>query len=457
MNKKDSVPAAEEKIWRVVRRYSMLGGAKRVVAGFSGGADSMVLVHFLWHAGIPLVASHVNHGLRGEHADADEVFVRQFCEKKGIPLQVFCTDVAAQAAERGEGIEEAGRRIRYGFFESLCQPGDKIATAHTLSDQTETVLLHLARGSGTKGLCGIPPVRGRIIRPLIGITRQEVEEYCAFYGLSYVTDASNFSREYARNRVRLDVVPVLKELNPSFEQAILRMTELVAEDETCLLQQAEQAVLAARQKDGYCISKLLNLPRPILSRAIRQIHGEAGIPALSRERVEGVMRLLVSGKGLADAGSGLFYQAENGILRLKTRPEPEKCWSVPLEFPKTLTPDGREVIIKTLNREEYENMPQKFHNLLFHNALDYDTIGYNSIIRGRRPGDSFSPAGRGVTKSLKKLLNEEGISSSLRSRLLMLEHHGQILWIEGIGASESARVRPDTKQIAYISIKECNS
>lgn len=456
MNRENSAPT-EELIWQTVRRYSMLTGAERVVAGFSGGADSMALVHFLWQARIPLLAAHVNHGLRGKASDADEECVRRFCAERQIPLRVLHADAAKAAAERREGIEAAGRRIRYGFFESLCGPGDKIATAHTLSDQAETVLLHLMRGSGTKGLCGIPPMRGRVIRPLISLTREQIEEYCARYALPFVTDASNFSREYARNRVRLDVIPALKEMNPSFEQAVGRMTHLLAEDEDCLSSLAAQAAREARTPDGWRIAPLSGLPRPILSRALRQIAEEAGLPALTRERTEAAMRLLGAGSGKIDAGGGQFLAAESGVLRVVLPPKRKNDWSVPLRVPKTLTPEGREVIIRTLTRAEYEKLPAKIRNLLFHNALDYDTIKNNSIIRGRRPGDSFSPAGRGVTKSLKKLMNEEKIPVWGRDGLLLLENSGQILWIESIGVAEQARIRPDTGQIAYISVKECNS
>ncbi|WP_242953536.1 tRNA lysidine(34) synthetase TilS [Clostridium merdae] len=456
MNKENGVPA-EERIRQTVKRYSMLTGAERVVAGFSGGADSMALVHFLWQSGIPLLAAHVNHGLRGNESDADEAFVRQFCKEYKIPLQVKRVDVAAQAAEHGEGLEEAGRRIRYAFFQSICRPGDKIATAHTLSDQTETVLLHLTRGTGTKGLCGIPPVRGNIIRPLIGITRAQVEEYCEHYSLRYVTDKSNFSREYARNRVRLDIIPALKQLNPSFEQAVERMTHLLTEDEACLSQLASQAVAKSRSGDGWQMEPLVGLPRPVLSRALRQIVQQAGLNSLSRERTEAAARLLHSGSGKIDAGGGYYFVLGGGLLRVVLPEKYEIGWCTPLQVPKTLTPTGREVIIRTLTRAEYENMALKFHNLLFHNALDYDTIKNNSILRGRRPGDSFSPQGRGVTKSLKKLMNEEKIQVFRRDGLLLLENNGQILWVESIGVAEQARVQPGTKQIAYISVKECNS
>ena len=194
-----------------------------------------------------------------------------------------------------------------------------------------------------------------------------------------------------------------------------------------------------------------------MSRALRQIAEEAGLPALTRERTEAAMRLLGAGSGKIDVGGGQFLAAESGVLRVVLPPKRKNDWSVPLRVPKTLTPEGREVIIRTLTRAEYEKLPAKIRNLLFHNALDYDTIKNNSIIRGRRPGDSFSPAGRGVTKSLKKLMNEEKIPVSGRGGLLLLENSGQILWIESIGVAEQARIRPDTGQIAYISVKECNS
>lgn len=152
MNLKNSKPAAEEKIMQAVQRCSMLTGAGRVVVGFSGGADSTALVHFLWRLGVPLLAAHVNHGLRGKQADADEQFVLDFCSSRQIPVQVLHQDVAALAKENGEGIEEAGRQVRYGFFQTLCEKEDKIATAHTLSDQQKPFCCIWCAGQGQRAL-----------------------------------------------------------------------------------------------------------------------------------------------------------------------------------------------------------------------------------------------------------------------------------------------------------------
>lgn len=178
------------KVLETIRKYELLKEGDRVVAGISGGADSVALLHCL-AKGLPqyrlkLVACHVNHRLRGAESDRDEAFVRSLCSQYEIPCHVLSEDVAALAKERGTGIEECGRELRYRFFRETAAgygEGTKIATAHTLSDQAETVLFRLARGTGLRGLCGIPPMRGAVVRPLLDVTRKEVERYCAENGL----------------------------------------------------------------------------------------------------------------------------------------------------------------------------------------------------------------------------------------------------------------------------------
>ena len=199
---KTAVRKTEEKIERVIARHRMFPPGCAVVAGLSGGADSTALTHFLYtrraRYGIVLIAAHINHGLRGEEADADEAAARRFCADRGIPFRVFHADVAALAREQGLCLEDCGRRVRYGFFRSVLQEQGcalgRIATAHTASDNAETILMNLARGAGTHGLRGILPVRGQVVRPLLALTRAEVEAYCACYGLPFVQDASNDSK-----------------------------------------------------------------------------------------------------------------------------------------------------------------------------------------------------------------------------------------------------------------------
>ena len=444
----EAVSKIEQKLVSAVERHRMIPEGAYVVAGVSGGADSMALLHFLSRIeGIRLLAAHVNHGLRGAEADRDEGFVRDWCAAHGIALEILHADVARLAREQKQGIEECGRAVRYHFFEKLAGTDGRIATAHTLSDSVETVIYHLATGTAAAGLCGIPPVRGNIIRPLIGITRREVEEYCEYYSIPFQTDSTNFSREYARNRIRLDIVPVLRELNPAAEQAIGRMTEAVSQDNAYLDGLALESLEQASRWNGYAVDRLRELADPVLARAVREIIGRTGRVRLSAEQLLGAVRLVREGQGALSVAGGVNLRVENGYFFAV--PSRKNEWIFPFIPPQTLTGDGRTVIIRMLPREDRG----KIHNLLSQNVIDYAIISDTAVIRTRRPGDSFRPAGRGVTKSLKKLFNEMGIPPSARDSLVILEQEGEILWIEGIGPSERAAAGPESNA-AWIEVRK---
>ena len=189
-----------------IQRHHLLAPGAAVIAAVSGGADSMALLFLLEEIreefSLKLSAAHIHHGLRGAEADRDEALVRDTCKRLQIPLSTLHADVALEAERTGEGIEECGRRVRYAYLESLDEHA-LIATAHTLDDQLETFLMHFARGAGLHGLCGIPAKRGRIIRPLIDCTREEIEAYCAQRQIPYVIDSTNLSHDYVRNRVSI--------------------------------------------------------------------------------------------------------------------------------------------------------------------------------------------------------------------------------------------------------------
>lgn len=451
---KDEIRKIEEKIEGVIAEWDMLPAGCTVVVGLSGGADSMALTHFLLNYATPrhihLSAAHINHGIRGEEAARDEAFVTRWCAQNGVALRVLHADVPALAAGEGVGLEECGRRVRYSFFRELCGENGKIATAHTLSDSCETVLFNLAKGAGTRGMRGIPPVRGNIVRPLIAVTRAQVERYCANYGVPYVTDSTNFSGDYARNKIRLRAVPVLREINPAFEQAVCGMTRRLQEDDEYLSVLAQDQLSAAVYHGGYRANLLARLPDPLLSRALMLAARRVTGARLESRHVEDMMALVRRGYGGVTVAGGAQCRVQGETVYIFL-PKKAVQWSVPLNPSGTLLPDGRTLLLNKLTKNAYENR-RKFNNLFFINVINYATILNITSVRNRREGDAYRPAGRGVTKSLKKLFNEAGLEPMRRGDRVILESGGKILWVEGFGSSQEACVTDDTQNIAEIKI-----
>lgn len=454
----DRIAELERKLEDTIQQERMLPDGCRVVAAVSGGADSMALVHFLKgyaeRHGITLTAAHVNHGLRGEESDADEAFVSAWCVENHVNLQVFHADVSALAKKNSQGLEECGRNVRYSFFRSLCGPDGRIATAHTLTDSAETVLMNFAKGAGPRGLSGIPPVREKIVRPLIRVTREEVEAYCLHYGLRFVTDSSNLTDEYTRNRIRHGVVPVLRGINPGFEQAVFRTTRLLRQDEEYFRKLAcEELNHAATEDGGFSLRVLGGQPDCVLSRMISIAIQRKTSARLDFGHVEAVIAMIRSGRGNITLPGGIQCCANGNTLFIQPESGRTVRWKTPLRLPETLLPDGRALCV--CESSETKNH-EKINNLLFNNRINYDTIlNTNSFIRNRLPGDRFAPAGRGVTKTLKKLFNEQKVPPFRRDRLAILECGGEILWIEGFGPSQKAAAAEGTGRAAEIIIKEC--
>lgn len=450
----------KEKVKRTICEYSMLPEGTSVLAAVSGGADSVSLLRLLCilkdECHFTLSAAHINHGLRGEEADRDEQFVRNLCENWNVPLFVLKADVKEEAARTGESVEECGRRIRYDFFEKNAGDG-KIATAHTLSDSCETLILNLARGSGLKGLCGIPPVRGNIVRPLIECSRTEIEEFCRCDGLSFVTDSTNAEDHYRRNFVRHTIIPRLYDLNPSFEAAVLRLTAQNRRDEAFLEAETACAVASAQIRDGqYSAASISNLPDSLKFRTVAAIcagqpspesrHIKAVCESLERKRAKvnlpGDRAAVISGGKfqITPAGPKLhrqsFYFEENVSLS-------EKEAKIKLPFAT--------VLLKVCDISE-TNGCEKINNLLSYTLLDRDKIGKNLIVRGRLPKDRIKIPARGCTKTLKKLWNEQKIPPAERFEKIVLSDEKGIIFAEGAGADARCAITHETRHTVQIEI-----
>lgn len=425
-----------------------------IVVGFSGGADSTALCHWLLGKVDPrrLVLAHVNHQLRGEESQRDEEACRAFAQGHGLRLEVFREDVAALARQEGLGLEECGRNVRYRFFESLA-PGkeDRILTAHNANDNLETILLHLCRGTSLPGLLGIPYSRGKVLRPLLKVPREEIEAYCRREGLSYVTDSSNLSQEYTRNRLRHQVLPVLEELNPQVLEAVSRMVGTLSQDESFLEEQASSLLREARVPWGLDTALLGASHRAVQTRALRLFCREQGVPPLEKQHVDALCCCLAQG-GETGLPGGFLAQCSQGVFSLKKMGEAEG-FSQEVALGKTDLPCGKTLFLQVKPLSQGENSP-KIHNLLFKNALDYDIITGNLRARSRREGDRFSPAGRRLSKSMKQLFQEQKVPVFQRGRVVLLEAAGQLVFCEGVGPAEGFQVTGRTKRALLVDIRD---
>ncbi len=431
------------------------------VVGLSGGADSTALACWLSERLLRerILLAHVNHMLRGEESERDEAAVREFARSTGLRLVVSRTDVGALAKERGLGLEECGRQVRYAFFHSLA-PGenDRILTAHNAEDNAETVLLNLCRGAGLDGLCGIPRQRGKILRPFLRVSRRETEAYCREKGLSFVEDSTNRSPEFARNKVRLEVLPLLRELNPRVVEALGQTAELLTGDRDFLREEAGSLLARAARPYGLDVPTLLKAPGALRSAALKAWLEDAGCRNLEKKHLDLAERCLSEG-GAAQLPGGVTVRRGAGLL-FADRPRKSEPFSVTVRLPapgetQTRTPlPGGKVLVLERREGPFKKSEQKIHNLYFKNLLDCAIITGTLTARTRREGDRFTPGGGSVSKSLKQVFRECGMPAGLRGSAVLLECRGKLAFCEGAGVSRDFRAAENTRQALAVTVTD---
>lgn len=439
-----------------ITRYHMLNTGDHVVVGVSGGADSMALLHLLYtlrtELALTLTVCHVNHGIRGQEAERDEQAVLEYCKLLKVPCEVVRADVPALAAQRRVSIEACGRMVRYEAFKRLAAPDNaKIATAHTLSDSLETMLFHLARGTGLKGLCGIPPVRENIIRPLIEATRTEVEDYCSRNQVPYLTDSTNLLPDYTRNRIRMEVVPALMSVHAAGADAVRNTLRILREDERYLSQQAAAALEQSIVRDGYDTRKLAALPLPLRTRAVAQILARSRV-TVRMGFIEQLSELLCEDKAALSLGRNMIARVEQGLLRIQwqdTVAAPDYC--VPLMEGDVALFENIKAKVEFV-QDFHEDCLKKIHPKLLKNMFDYDNIIGTAYFRPRREGDSIRLVKRGCTKTLKKLMHEQGIPRALRAFVPVIADEQGVIWVDGFGPAERVIVSAATKRAVIVEI-----
>lgn len=450
----------EQKALCALRQYSLFSQGDRIAVGVSGGADSVALLRFLAalrpQFGWDLVVCHIHHGLRGAEADRDEHFVRALAEQLGLPCAVSRIDAAALALRDHISVEEAGRMARYAFFAQTAGEGGRIATAHTLDDSIETVLMNLVRGTGLRGLCGIPRIRGNIVRPLLDCTRAEVEDYLGALGQPYCTDSTNLTDDYTRNRIRHDILPRLCALNPNFPGAMARMLPRLAAQQAltdCLAAQSAQQLQAAC--GGLSRQGLSTLPEPVCDRLLLRLLEQNRLP-VSAAAVERMTETLRTGGKLDLAARSWFFVAQGDLAAVIYAPLggiPPVPVPLPQEETPVILPFSPQKSLKlTLCNKIVANTSEKFNISLLKYAIDCDRIKGYSFMRTRRPGDTFIVGKKQL--SLGEAWAAAGIPALLRPALMVLADEQGVLWAEGIGSSSRAAVTENTKQYVIIECQE---
>ena len=447
-----------DKALSAIIKYKMIAADDVIIAGVSGGADSIALLHFLHtcagELGFTVRAVHINHGIRGAESDRDMCFVEDFCKKRDIPLDTLVLqDIFEKAKKAGQGLEEYARNARYSYFAQIAKKYKaKVATAHTLSDSLETTLFHLARGTGLRGLRGIPPVRGNIIRPLITCTRAEIELYCKANDLAYVNDSTNASDDYSRNRIRHHVIPQLQQVHSGLENAYRRMAEHLADDEDYLAQAAKCALDELRLLHGYDVERLLALHPAVRYRAIAAIVAEHHLPC-SDAKATLILENLASQHYAVELTTGHYVKINRGVLTVEKSVQPIPYFEIPVSLG---TYPVNNTILVTFEKTNYEHYKQieKYNPKALKNALDYDRIYGNLVLRQKLDGDKIKLYPTGMTKKLKKLFNEASLSVEKRQNTPVLADEQGVVWVYGFGCDERTAVTAKTKNILTISIAE---
>ncbi len=458
-----------QKVLSFAGQHHMIERGSHILAAVSGGADSvcllLVLKELAGEYGFRLTAAHIEHGIRGEASRRDAAFVQRLCRVQEVPCLVYSCDAPAYAKEHRMSLEEGARQLRYDRLAQAAAAvgADKIAVAHHQNDCAETLLFHLARGSGLKGFCAILPVRDNLIRPLLAVSREEIEAFLAERRQEYCTDETNLEIEYSRNKIRRQVLPVLTEINQQAVAHLYRSTELFAQ----VNELVEELAARARAR---CV-EIPQTPGVVLT---DRILSESLL--IQETVVFGLLKELAgSGKNLTSVHvrqtlelfarqTGRRVSLPYGLTAVRTYAGVWLCRAaVPKqaeEFCRASEPlyPGEELWLKYYNftvksrifdkNRQFDKIPQKKYTKWF----DYDKIKNTLLLRGRCPGDYFVIDASGRRQKLKKYLINEKIPREEREDLLLLAEQNHVLWAVGYRISDAYKVTGDTKRILEVQV-----
>ena len=456
-----------DRVRAFTEKYQMIRPGDRIVAGISGGADSVCLLFLLkelcGEKGAALFAVHVNHCLRGAEADGDEAYVRELCGSLEVPLSVCSFDVQDRAKREHLTLEEAGRLCRYEAFAEEAERlgGARIAVAHHAGDQAETVLFQLFRGSGLKGLSGMSPARDNIIRPLLCAEREEIETWLTGRGIAWRTDSTNLSMDYTRNRIRGDILKTAREsVNAKAIRHVAEAAAELGEVEAFLERKTAEAYrICVREEDGarFVFTNAFSMQDPLIgSRLLRRCMAElGGLKDVERVHIEMLRELFEKQTGSRmDLPGDRSARREYEGVRLSRSEKParqqdgEKTSPISFcpEIPGSVTIRGQKWKFTLYPEEKIEIIPQKTYTKWF----DYDIINNTVEIRHRQAGDVLAINKNGGTQRLKKYFINEKISQEEREKVWLVADGHDIMWVVGHRQSQRYQITESTKKILEI-------
>lgn len=465
-----------KRVLRFIEEHELFRVNEPLIVGLSGGPDSVCLLHILAGLkrtlGMKLHIAHLNHLLRGAESDADAEYVSGIAHDLGIPATIERRDVKAYQREHRLSLEEAAREVRYAFFSKVAASlsTGTVAVGHTADDQIETILMHLVRGTGIAGLRGMQPLSTwslpdgaqlRVARPLLGVRREETEAYCAAQGLSPRRDSSNYWPNQLRNRVRSQLIPLLREYNPDIEEALLRTARAADADLAYINKEVSQLWgHAARERpDGIAIDRAEfsslhpALKRHLVRSALQRLLGD--LQDIESVHIESLLEAMSkpAGKRLSlPRGLAFYGDYSHGLITARgdvTCPLPALEGEYRLNVPGETEFCGWRVRSSILNHRPIENDEEKLKA-----CLDLDVAGQELTVRGRRRGERFQPLGMEFTKRLQDFMVDAKIPRPWRDRVPLVCSRQHILWVVGWRIDHRARVTPSTKRVLYLEFEK---
>lgn len=423
----------QERIFQYISKKKLFSPGDKVLVALSGGADSVALLRVLLELGFSCEAAHCNFRLRGKESDCDEAFVRELCQSQGVPLQVIHFETEAYAVEQRISIEMAARKLRYNWFEKMRQERNcrVIAVAHHRNDSAETFLLNLVRGTGIRGLKGMAPVNGAVVRPLLGVDREQILHYLTSLGQSYVTDSTNLQDEYVRNKIRLDIIPKFQEINPSFQNSLLETAERLAQVEAIYRRGIEEAMKRVLSDElRMDIAALLRevSPQAILYEWLYPL-------GFNASQLDDIFRGL-------EGECGRWYEVQEWRL-LRDR-------DYLILSPAVSSEKKYRLVVERFTVAEPFRVPADLRKAY----LDADRVMEPLVLRKWQPGDRFMPYGMNRFKRVRDYLRDRKFTRFEKEEQQVVTAGDEIVWLVNERPDHRFRITEQSRNILVLSVVE---